>query len=221
MRDDFTQKTKDTLARRVSFVCSNPECRKRTSGPGEQPDGAVSIGVAAHIAAASEGGPRYDSFMTAEERSSIGNGIWLCQNCAHLIDVDPERYPVALLDNWKRQAEEEAGASIGRRSGLSSEEMFLLSEAETLCSESIGYLRYIVEKDETHLCRDVVLLPNENVTFGAWDRRYSTVYYGGEPRLIQQFRWLHEQGFLDKLNDRLDAPLYRITNRFYRWLKIS
>ena len=119
MRDDFSQKTKDILARRVRFVCSNPECRRSTSGPGEEPDKAVNIGVAAHITAASEGGPRYDPFMSANDRSSIENGIWLCQNCAHLIDADPEKYSTETLYRWKNQTETEARASIGRRSGMS------------------------------------------------------------------------------------------------------
>lgn len=221
MRDDFNQKTKDILARRVCFVCSNPECRKRTSGPGEQPDKAVNIGVAVHITAASVGGPRYDPFMSADERSSAENGIWLCQNCAHLIDADPVKYPVELLYRWKRDTEAEARASIGRRSGMSSDELLLLSEAELLCADAVEYLRYIVEKDETHLQRDVVLLPNKNVLFGVWGGTHSAIYYEEQPLLKQQFRWLHEQGFLEKLNDRSDTPLYRITNSFYRWLAIS
>jgi hypothetical protein len=33
MRDDFTQSTKELLARRVNLRCSNPGCRKPTSGP--------------------------------------------------------------------------------------------------------------------------------------------------------------------------------------------
>ncbi|MCK2184103.1 hypothetical protein [Halomonas getboli] len=36
------------------------------------------------------------------------NGIWLCQSCAKLIDNDESRYPVALLRQWKVEAE--AGA---------------------------------------------------------------------------------------------------------------
>lgn len=219
MRDDFTQRTKDILARRVSFVCSNPECRKKTVGPGETPDKTVNIGVAAHIAAASEGGPRFDPFMSHEERASVGNGIWFCQNCAHLIDADPDKYPSDLLASWKRQAEAEARSSIGRRSGMSSEDVLMLSEAETLCSDAIGCLRNIVEKDESHLLRDVVLLPNKYVCFSG--SFLSTVYYEEQPLLLEQFRWLKEQGFLVKLNERRDAPLYRITNSFYRWLQVT
>lgn len=62
----------------------------------------------------------------------VENGIWLCQNCAHLIDAVPERYPVTLLDAWKEKTETEARTSIGKRSGMSSEEMLLLAEAESV-----------------------------------------------------------------------------------------
>lgn len=108
MRDDFKQAVKDTLAERVGYFCSNPACRKMTIGPSETSDGVSRIGVAAHICAASPGGPRYDANMDSEERKSIDNGIWLCQNCAHLIDTDTKKYTVEVLRGWKRVAEEQA-----------------------------------------------------------------------------------------------------------------
>jgi ribosomal protein L37AE/L43A len=46
------------------------------------------IGVAAHISGAAPGGPRYDASMSSEARKSINNGIWLCANCARLVDGD-------------------------------------------------------------------------------------------------------------------------------------
>lgn len=84
MRDEFPTKTKELLARRVGFRCSNPKCRKATSGPDSTGTKAVSIGVAAHIAAASKGGPRFDAASTQDERMAATNGIWLCQSCAKL-----------------------------------------------------------------------------------------------------------------------------------------
>ena len=105
MRDDFNQTTKDRLARRVGWRCSDPGCRRLTCGPHSQPDRTVSIGVAAHITAAAPGGPRYDHTLTAEIRTSIANGIWLCQDCAKLIDSDTERYGVESLKAWKIAAE--------------------------------------------------------------------------------------------------------------------
>ena len=112
MRDDFDAKTKEILARRVGYRCSNPDCGKLTSGPQEDPTKAVNIGVAAHITAASGGGQRYDPSLSPEERRSVDNGLWLCQNCAKLIDSDVQRYTPELLREWKRQAEEEAHEEV-------------------------------------------------------------------------------------------------------------
>jgi len=112
-RDDFSLKTKNVLARRVGFNCSN--CGQLTSGPQEDPSKATNIGVAAHITAASPGGPRYDPHLTPEQRSAITNGIWLCQNCAKLVDNDPKKYPVELLHAWKEKAEKAAADAVEGR----------------------------------------------------------------------------------------------------------
>ena len=108
MRDDFTKTTKEILAKRVGHRCSNPNCLKSTIGPGSSENDVSNIGVAAHICAAAPGGPRYDSKMSSEQRKSIRNGIWLCQNCAHLIDADEEQYTVDILNTWKNSAEQRA-----------------------------------------------------------------------------------------------------------------
>jgi hypothetical protein len=92
--------------------CSNPNCRRPTSGPHEHPSKVTNIGVAAHITAASPKGPRYDPAMTPEARRSPENGIWLCQSCAKFPDNDPLRYPVELLRQWKRLSEAAARLEI-------------------------------------------------------------------------------------------------------------
>ena len=106
MRDDFSQATKDLLANRVGWKCSNPNCRKATRGAGTEKTDVINIGVASHITAASKGGPRYDEDMTAQERKSSENGIWLCQSCSKLIDSDVKRYPVDKLKKWKEISEQ-------------------------------------------------------------------------------------------------------------------
>jgi hypothetical protein len=108
MRDDFPTRTKEILAKRVGYRCSNPECCQPTSGPQEDPNKAINIGVAAHITAASTGGPRFDSLLTSDQRKSVENGIWLCQKCAKLIDSDEARYTVEKIRRWKGLAESKA-----------------------------------------------------------------------------------------------------------------
>ncbi|SOE48507.1 hypothetical protein SAMN05446635_0224 [Burkholderia sp. OK233] len=105
-RDDFSQSTKEILAKRSGQCCSNPDCGRVTSGPHEDDDKAVNLGVAAHITAAAPGGPRYYEKLARTERSSIGNAIWLCQSCAKLVDSDVRRFPEELLVIWKRKHEE-------------------------------------------------------------------------------------------------------------------
>ena len=112
MRDNFPKSIIETLAKRVAYRCSNPNCQQLTSGPSEIEDKSVNIGVAAHISAASKGGPRFNADMSHEERCSINNGIWLCQNCAKLIDNDSIRYTVESLIVWKSISEGRARISI-------------------------------------------------------------------------------------------------------------
>lgn len=107
-RDEFSRSVKDALARRVGFVCSNPDCRVVTSGPHSESNKSVSIGVAAHITAASPNGPRFDPNLSNEKRSSIENAIWLCQNCAKLIDSDSSTFSLSTIYRWKVSAESEA-----------------------------------------------------------------------------------------------------------------
>lgn len=104
-RDNFKKGDITKLSQRVALRCSNPACRVPTAAPGDTELGVNSIGVAAHIHAASPGGPRYDPSMTSSERGSISNAIWLCSNCSIIIDRDEARYTAKLLKEWKVKAE--------------------------------------------------------------------------------------------------------------------
>lgn len=114
MRDEFLVQVTKVLAARSGHVCSNPLCLAPTSGPSSTEDKAVSVGVASHITAAAPGGPRYDASLTSDQRSGVDNGIWLCRICGTLIDADPSRFPVALLRQWKTDAEQRATSALGR-----------------------------------------------------------------------------------------------------------
>jgi hypothetical protein len=107
-RDDFTKRIKEQLAKRVGYLCSNPDCKKSTVGPSSDVEKSISYGIACHMKAAAENGPRYDVTQTSIERKDIRNGIWLCTRCSKKIDTDWFGHSVELLENWKYIAENNA-----------------------------------------------------------------------------------------------------------------
>lgn len=113
-RDNFKESIKAALRDRVAHRCSNPECRVPTAAPGSGATGVIRGGDAAHITAAAPKGPRYDEGISATERSSVENGIWLCVVCARKIDHNRDAYPVELLREWKTTAETAATQEFGK-----------------------------------------------------------------------------------------------------------
>ena len=102
------------IAARAGWRCSNPRCRALTEGPHSNPGKSSSVGEAAHITAASPGGPRFDPSLSSEERSGSENGIWLCETCARRFDVDESRYTTGILRMWKVDTEELVDCQLGR-----------------------------------------------------------------------------------------------------------
>ena len=66
------------------------------------------------MSGAADGGPRYNPTLTPAERSHIKNAIWLCQNCAKLVDNDEHGHPERLLSQWKTSAELDARRHVGK-----------------------------------------------------------------------------------------------------------
>lgn len=119
MRDDFSKDVVERLAKRAGFLCSAPDCGVPCVGPSDESSSAYSnIGRAAHITAASPGGPRFDPALTPEQRRAIENAIWLCASDAALIDTDTKRYTVELLQSWKQGHDERVRAAAHRIPGL-------------------------------------------------------------------------------------------------------
>jgi len=118
-RDDFSQATINTLAKRAGYKCSVPGCHRLTIGAAEEEDRFFNIGTAAHIISASpDSGPRADPTASSETRKSINNGLWCCANHGRLIDSDDGGFSVGLLRQWKKDHEdanklEAAGCSVG------------------------------------------------------------------------------------------------------------
>jgi len=141
-RDDFTPKTIQTLRIRVNGICSKPGCHKSCVAPKENdPVGVEIVGVAAHICAASKGGPRFDKNMTPQERKSISNGIWLCEIHAKEIDISDNgnyKYTKEELLNWKKQAENKTRKLLGEK--IPSEEDAVNLLKATFTGESPSFL---------------------------------------------------------------------------------
>jgi hypothetical protein len=208
---------KDELAKRVSYLCSNPRCHQPTSGPQASPSGTVNLGVAAHITAAAPGGPRYHPGLSAHQRASSENGIWLCQTCAKLIDSDQSRYSVAKLAEWKSDAEAAAALALEQRRApaTGSEGVFL--EAERLMPGLIREMRNDVRDDATQLVRELALLPHPNTGFNHRKPRFQ--YLESEhPRLQLEFDWLEDMGLIVDVTPG-NTPIYRMTEEFAGWLR--
>lgn len=169
-RDDFSSQVKDVLAKRVGYRCSNPACRKPTSGPQADPAKAINLGVAAHLTAASPGGPRYDPTLTPEARSAESNGLWLCQNCAKLIDSDVIRYPLEVLRAWKTVAEHQALIELEKRGSNDESPIVRFQRLETLMPELLAEMRADLTKNP--LSREFVLLKKTWTYWGSGELRY-------------------------------------------------
>ena len=105
-RDEFPIGVQRTVAERAAYICSNPNCRDWTVEPHSDPEKSLKTGEAAHIRAASPGGPRYEHSQTPEERAGFQNAIWLCTKCSTTIDKDETQYPVPILLGWKQTHED-------------------------------------------------------------------------------------------------------------------
>lgn len=114
-RSKFLATTKNILAKRVGYRCSNPKCRGLTTGPHSDPDRSLCFGEAAHIVAAVANGPRGDVSYTRSQLRSTDNGIWLCGNCHAKVDGDASNHTVEELKRWKEDAE--AWAASEREKG--------------------------------------------------------------------------------------------------------
>jgi len=114
-RDNFNSTTINRLQKRVNSRCSRPSCRVPTNSPNSSNDDAVTIGEAAHICAASPGGPRYNNEMSVKDRRAAANGIWLCANCSTEIDRNPNEFSVETLQQWKKEAELAASNEMGKK----------------------------------------------------------------------------------------------------------
>jgi hypothetical protein len=210
-RDEFSRQVVDRVAKRAGMRCSSPDCRAPTSGPGADPSSVTNTGVAAHICAASPGGPRYDESQSAEERSGITNAVWLCQTHAKLVDDDEFTYPTSLLLEWKETAElmaalEARGYEVRRASSFAQ----LEDKAPKLLMEMRTDLR------SQPLVREFILLSNR-VTYWSGATPHFTYYYEDHEYLNSLATILvHHGAIYDVAFNKV--PRYNFTEEFVRYL---
>lgn len=210
-RDDFTKETIDTIASRVGYKCSNPNCRIETRGPHTNSDKKVSIGEAAHIKAAAPGGPRYDSSMTKEERKSAENGIWLCRTHARMIDSDEQNYPVELLRAWKAKAEYEQYCILNNKKEFKIN--YRHDEALRIINKELNEIHniytYLKKYYDMNLSRCYNFIHVQNEIMENWElhgreMRDNIINLNNKKKLFQQDYLEYELDISDKLKEKID-----------------
>jgi len=198
-RDEFPEPVKRILASRVGFRCSRPACGRDTSGPQEDSQLSINIGVAAHITAAAPGGARFDESLSPEQRSSPENGIWLCQSCAKLVDNDESRYTVERLRQWRRASEDLARLRLEDPDSPDA----AFRELEELMPALLEEMRADIQANPTY--REFILKKK------AWvynsDKPHLEYYYDDHPDLDQLMIVLANHGFVQDIT-------YNNTSRF-------
>jgi hypothetical protein len=213
MRDDFSLKVKDTLSKRVGLRCSNPDCRVLTTGPNSLEDKATNIGVAAHITAAEQNGPRYVPSITRQERSSISNAIWLCQSCAKLIDNDTIKYTVEILRGWKTRAEEETELELTKKK--SPTYTGELNELFDLMPSLINEIKTDIENNP--LFREFILLKKGTV-YNSRRKDYFVYYYDEHEDLDAKILLLENNELVKDITYN-NTKRFVINERFVKILK--
>lgn len=210
MRDDFTQATAQRLAKRVGHRCSNPDCRKPTSGPGAD-GGTVSLGVAAHITAASRGGPRFDEHLTNEGRRAPDNGIWLCQQCSRLVDADDSAYDVADLIDWKGFAE--AAAAVELR-GYVVRKGRDFAGLEAKMPELVDEMRTDIRSSP--FTREIIAL-SRRVTYGGGTVPYFSYFHEDHDALLAKLQVCEHYGAIYDVR-RNEVPRWNLGEDFAEYL---
>jgi len=211
MRDDFKQAEVTKLARQSGYICSNPSCRRATVGP-DGDGGSASIGVAAHITAAAAGGPRFDPTMTQEQRSSIENGIWLCQTCSRLIDADIPSHPADKLIEWKRLSEIQAYLALRNLEVVRSRNF---KDLERKLPELIAEMRQDIQKHP--FTREIIVL-SRKVTYNGSGKMIFSYFFEDHEHLREKMKVCENYGALVNITFN-NTERYEFTEDFAEYLE--
>jgi hypothetical protein len=114
-RRTYSDRTLKLLWGRAAGRCAMPECRMEVFAEATDYDPIVVIGEMAHVAGASDIGPRADTALGEKERNDYENLILLCRNCHGRIDKQPRSNPTAYLLALKQDHEAWIRAQLPER----------------------------------------------------------------------------------------------------------
>lgn len=143
---NYLEATKKALFTLSLGRCYEPDCQNRVvQMHGEHPIVQVQI---SHIRAAKENGPRYDEFMTDDERRDFSNLLLLCTFHHQLVDKRPtgDSYSVEELRAWKKEREGkltddlQALTEEGLAEALGSSIKEIIDDTKTELVVAIGHL---------------------------------------------------------------------------------
>lgn len=103
-RINFREPVRRLLKDEAGGLCCFGSCLRVTNGTTTNEQGkakSAGIGVAAHVYAAAERGPRPPGDLTEEQIRSPENGLWMCASCGELVDDFQALYPAEDLLRMK------------------------------------------------------------------------------------------------------------------------
>ncbi len=111
----YSPRTFKLLWGRSAGHCAMPDCRIDLIADATDYDPVVVIGDMAHVAGASDGGPRAAPELSTGERNDYENLILLCKNCHTRIDTQFRSNPADRLKEIKQAHEAWVRASLPER----------------------------------------------------------------------------------------------------------
>ena len=112
---NYSARTLKILWGRAAGRCAVPDCRVELLIDETDYDPIVVIGEIAHMAAASDDGPRADESLSTRERDDYENLILLCKNCHSRIDGQKHANPIDLIKTIKANHEAWVRAALPER----------------------------------------------------------------------------------------------------------
>lgn len=113
-RANFSEATKEIIAKRAAYRCCFPDCDATLIGPGMDSGSIENVGECAHIYAASGRGPRSQHSLINADLVKPENGMFLCKKHHSLIDKHKgKKYPPETLMLYKQMHEYKISQELG------------------------------------------------------------------------------------------------------------